>query len=126
MAARASLVGLAQEQVTELTRDLCVNKDDYATASYNENRSAIARAGGIPQLVRQLKTGTDRSQTLAAEALSLIAQRSSELRVQVTQQLVGLLGADSEEVRKRAGLALREMAAVFDLRESPGAGSVLK
>ena len=61
--------------------------------------------------MRQLKTGTDRSQTLSAEALSLIAQRSGELRVQVTQQLVGLLGAESEEVRKRAGIALREMAA---------------
>ena len=101
----------AQEPVTELIRDLCVNKDTDETASFNENRSAIARAGGIPQLVRQLKAGTGRAQSLAAEALSLIAMRSGELRVQVTQQLVGLLGAESEEVRKRAGVALREMAA---------------
>ena len=31
-------------------------------------------------------------------------------RVQVTQQLVGLLSNDNEEVRKRAGVALRDMA----------------
>jgi hypothetical protein len=101
----------AQEQVTELVRDLCLDLESPATVSFNENRSAVARAGGIPQLVKQLKGGTDRAQTFGAEALSLIALRSSDLRVQVTQQLVGLLGAESEEVRQRAGFALREMAA---------------
>jgi hypothetical protein len=98
-------------QVTELLRDLCRDLETAETASFNENRSAIARAGGIPQLVRQLKSGTERAQALGVEALSLLALRSGELRVQVTQQLVGLLGAESEEVRQRAGNALREMAA---------------
>ena len=72
----------AQEQVTELVRDLCLDLETAATISFNENRSAIARAGGIPQLVRQLKSGTERAQSLGAEALSLLALRSGDLRVQ--------------------------------------------
>ena len=101
----------AQEHVTLLIRDLCLDQGTPETCSFPENRSAIARAGAISHLVRQLKSGTDRAQGLGAEALSLIALRSGDLRVQVTQQLVVLLGAESEEVRKRAGIALREMAA---------------
>ena len=92
----------AQAQVTQLVRDLSLDP---------ENRGAIAKAGAIPQLVRQLQDGSDDTQSKAATALSQIALQSSMHRVQVTQTLVGLLGSDSEEVRKRAGRALNEMAA---------------
>ena len=40
---------LAQEKVTELLRDLAQDAD---------NRGAIAKAGAIPELVRQLENGT--------------------------------------------------------------------
>ena len=52
------------------------------------NRGALARAGAIPQLVKQLKTAlkttTDSGAQTAAAALSNIAMKSADLRVQVT------------------------------------------
>jgi len=48
---------------------------------------------------------------MAASGLALIALKSAEHRATVTQELVKLLGADNEAVRKRASEALTEMAA---------------
>lgn len=92
----------AQAHVTKLIRNLSLDP---------ENRGPLAKVGGVPQLVRQLQVGGEETQSYAANALSQIALKSSMHRVQVTQQLVGLLGSDSEETRKRAGIALRDMAA---------------
>ena len=92
----------AQEKTTQLLRQLLADSD---------NRGAIAKAGAIPQLVRQLKEGSEKAQSMAAAALSQIALKSAEYRVQVTQQLVGLLGSANAEVRQRAGYALRDMGA---------------
>lgn len=91
----------AQEHVTVLIRRLC---------DQSEMRGTIAKFGGVGQLVRQLKDASDAVQSQAAKALSLIALKSAMLRVKVTQQLVGLLGSEVEETRKRAGVALRDMA----------------
>lgn len=91
----------AQENVTSLMHNLSLDP---------EMRGPIASKGGIQQLVRQLEKGNDNTQQQAAKALSQIALKSAMLRVQVTQQLVELLGNEGEEVRQRAGVALRDMA----------------
>jgi len=91
-----------QAQVTSLVHTLSLDPD---------NRGALANAGAVSQLVKQLQTGSDETQSLAANALSQLALKSTMLRGRVTQELVKLLGDDSDEVRKRAGIALRDMAA---------------
>ena len=91
-----------QAQVTSLVHTLSLDPD---------NRGALANAGAVSQLVKQLQTGSDETQSLAANALSQLALKSTMLRGRVTQELVKLLGDDSNEVRKRAGIALRDMAA---------------
>ena len=46
----------AQEHVTELLRNLSLDPD---------NRSAIAKAGAVPELVKQLECGSDKAMGLA-------------------------------------------------------------
>ena len=92
----------AQEHVTALLRNL---------AQDPENRGALAKAGAIPQLVKQLKEGSPKAQGDAAGALAQIALKSAEHKTHVTQELVGLLGSNNEAVRQRASEALRDMAA---------------
>ena len=97
----------AQEHVTQLVRNLA--KDP-------ENRGPIAKAGAVPELVRQLESGSKKAMSLAASGLALIALKSAEHRANVTQELVKLLASDDEAVRQRASEALRNMAA----DEKPG------
>lgn len=92
----------AQEHITELLRTLAQDPD---------NRSAIAKAGAVPELVRQLETGSERAMGMAASALALIALKSAEHRATVTNELVKLLGSNKEAVRQRASEALTDMAA---------------
>ena len=92
----------AQENVTTVIRSLALDP---------ENRASIASAGAIPLLGRQLRDGMETSQSMAAGALSQIALKSAALRVQVTQELVGLLGSDVFAVRTRASEALSVMNA---------------
>ena len=92
----------AQEHATRLLRDLAVDPT---------KRGAIADAGAVPQLVKQLRDGTEAGQGMAAGALSQIALQSTEHRSGVTQELVVLLGSKEEKVRRRASAALRDTAA---------------
>ena len=80
----------------------------YTMSLDRKNRDALSRTGAIAQLVRQLKGGSDKAQVLASNALSQIARISGDLRIQVTQQLVTLLGSSNADVRQRAGTALRD------------------
>ena len=91
----------AQENVTTLLRSL---------ATEPENRGAIAKAGAVPELVRQLETGSEKAMGMAASGLALIALKSAEHRSTVTNELVKLLGCENEAVRQRASEALRDMA----------------
>ena len=91
----------AAEHVTQLLRNL---------ASVPENRSAIAKAGAVPELVRQLECGSDKSMGMAAQGLALIALDSDKSRAMATQELVKLLGSDNDAVRKRASEALTNMS----------------
>ena len=100
----------AQETVTQLLRNL---------AQDPENRSAIAKAGAVPQLVRQLETGSEKAMGAAASGLALIALKSAEHRATVTQELVKLLGSENEAVRQRASEALRDMAAEDKTHTTP-------
>ena len=94
----------AKQHVTHVLRDLSLDPD---------NRGALSKAGAIPELARQLRDSpTETGQAYAATALSQISLKSPEHRVQVTQQLVTLLGDDSDAVRQRAATALKDMAAV--------------
>ena len=93
---------VAQEYATELIRNL---------AQDPENRGAIAKAGAIPELTRQIEIGSPKAMGLAANGLALIALKSAEHRATVTQELVKLLGSDNESVRQRASEALRDIAA---------------
>ena len=90
-----------QECVISLIHNLCLDSD---------MREPIAKAGGIPELVRQLEGGDSSTQSHAAKALSQIALKSANLRVQVTKELVQLLSNMDELVRQRAGETLRDMA----------------
>ena len=92
---------MAQERITALVRGL---------AQDPENRSAIAKAGAVPELVSQLETGSERAMGMAASALALIALKSAEHRATVTQELVKLLGSNKEAVRQRASEALTDMS----------------
>ena len=71
----------AQERAAELTRDLCRGTAETMTACGGV-REAIAAAGGIGELVGQFQR-EGRVLLLASEALTLLAQKSAELRVQV-------------------------------------------
>ena len=88
--------------MTELLRNL---------AQDPENRLAIAKAGAVPELVRQLETGSDNAMGMAAQGLALIALKSAEHRANVTNELVKLLGSSKAAVRQRASEALTDMAA---------------
>jgi hypothetical protein len=92
----------AQEHVAALLRNL---------AQDPENRSAIAKAGAVPELVRQLEMGSEKAMGMAASGLALIALKSESIRVVVSNELVKLLSSDKEGVRQRAAEALTDMAA---------------
>lgn len=92
----------AQGHVTALLRTLAQDPD---------NRGAVAKAGAVPELVKQLERGTERAMAMASQALALIALKSTDHRAQVTQELVKLLASDNAAVRRRSSEALREMAA---------------
>ena len=92
----------AQEHVTQLLRNL---------AQDPENRSAIAKAGAVPELVRQLECGSEKAMGMAASGLALIALKSEKDRATVTNELVKLLSSNKEAVRQRAAEALTDMAA---------------
>lgn len=92
----------AQEHVARLLRNLALDP---------ENRASIATAGAVPQLAKQLRDGLTGGQEMAAGALSQLALKSTTIRVQVTQELVGLLGSPVPAVRHRAAEALRDMNA---------------
>ena len=64
----------AQEHVTQLLRNLAQDPD---------NRSAIAKAGAVPELVRQLECGSEKAMGMAASGLALIALKSAEHRATV-------------------------------------------
>ena len=89
----------AQEHATRVIYTMSLDRD---------NRDALSRTGAIMQLVRQLKSGSEKAQNMASNALSQIARMSPDLRIQVTQQLVTLLGNSNADVRQRAGVALRD------------------
>ena len=92
----------AAEHVTQLLRNL---------AHEPENRQAIAKAGAVPELVRQLETGSELAMDSAASGLALLALGSEKIRQTVTQELVKLLALEEEAVRQRASSALRNVAA---------------
>lgn len=97
-----------QEHASQLLRNL---------AEAPENRYSIAKAGAVPELVRQLERGTPKSMIMAAKCLALIALKSAQHRSMVTNELVMLLGSNDEAIRQRASEALGDMAA----EERPGA-----
>ena len=93
---------MAQEHVTMLLRNLAEDPG---------NRGAIAKAGAVPELVRQLEEGSVNAISMAAEGLGLIALKSAKDRAMVTEELVRLLGSTNEIVRQRASQTLTDMAA---------------
>ena len=92
----------AQGEATNVIYEMSKVKVEGATYT-----DAMQRTQAITQMVRQLKGGTEETQKLAQKALSHIGKMSNKLMVQVTQQLVTLLGDKDEGVRQRAGSALR-------------------
>ena len=92
---------LAQEHVTTLFHGLARDPD---------NRGAIAKAGAVPELVRQLEGGTEKSMEMAASGLMLVAMKSQDIEASITQELVKLLASTEEAVRQRASEALRGVA----------------
>ena len=85
---------------------------ETTAASSAACRAATGRAGGIAQLVRQLRAGPSRVQTLAASTLAVVARDSSQLQAEASQQLVSLLSDSLPPVRRRAARALRDLAVV--------------
>jgi hypothetical protein len=112
-----SLVGLLTNDNGHSNQQSSAASQEHATRLvYNlalepENRGALSKWGAIPLLAKQLQDGTPSSQQDAAAALSQIALKSPQHRVQVTAQMIILLGSDSMDVRQRAFTALQDMAA---------------
>ena len=75
------------------------------------NRGALSNAGAVKQLAHQLRNSLPETMESATAALSEIALKSTNHRVMVTQELTILFSDREEEVRKRAGDALKDMAA---------------
>ena len=99
----------AQGEMTNLVHRLSLDSN---------NRAALAKAGAIPALALQMQRaakagapGAARTMVAAAAALAQIALKSPQVRIQVTAQLISLLGAPEPEVRQCASSTLREMAA---------------
>ncbi|KOO23065.1 hypothetical protein Ctob_007480, partial [Chrysochromulina tobinii] len=101
----------AAEHVTQLLGSLA--QDD-------ENRGVIAKAGGVPELARQLALGSEPAMASAASGLALLALGS---RATVTQELVKLLASEDEAVRQRASSALRDVAAGEKMNKAQRQGS---
>ena len=93
--------GRAQEAVTKLLRELSLDP---------ENRNTLSKAGAIPELATQLRDGTPDAMVAAASALTLLSLKAPQYRVQVTAQLIKLLGSEDEHVRQRAGSALKDLS----------------
>ena len=98
---------LAQEHATLVLRNL---------AQDPENRAAIAKAGAVPELVRQLESGSEKAMGMAASALGRIALQSEAHRATVTKELVKLLASEIEAVRQRASPARASPARVASKR----------
>ena len=90
----------AQEHATNVIYQLSLDRD---------NKEALQRTGSIAQLVRMLRGGTEKSQKVSADALGQITRMSTDLRIQVTTQVVTLLTNLNQDVRQRASKVLREM-----------------
>ena len=94
---------MAREHVTRLIFKLSLDP---------ENRIALSKAGAIPQLAYQLRDGTPAAMSAAASALAQLSLKSPQYRVQATAHPIKLLGSDMpEEVRQRAGTALKDLSA---------------
>ena len=104
----------AAEHVTQLLGSLA--QDD-------ENRGVIAKAGGVPELARQLAMGSELAMASAASGLALLALGSDKTRATVTQELVKLLASEDEAVRQRASSALRHVAAGEKMNKAQRQGS---
>ena len=104
----------AAEHVTQLLGSLA--QDD-------ENRGVIAKAGGVPELARQLALGSEPAMASAASGLALLALGSDKTRATVTQELVKLLASEDEAVRERASSALRDVAAGEKMNKAQRQGS---
>ena len=74
----------AKEHTTQLLRNL---------AQDPENRNVIAKAGAVPELVRQLETGSEKTMSMAASGLALIAS-SEKVRATVSNELVKRVRGD--------------------------------
>lgn len=108
---------VANETVAKLKSDASAAAQEYLTtllrnlAQDPENRAAIAKAGAVPELVKQLEMGSEKAMGMAASGLALLALKSAEHRATVTQELVKLLGSSKAAVRQRASEALSDMSA---------------
>ena len=92
--------GKAADHVVPLIRNLAEDSP--------ENRTAVAKAGVVPELAQQLEAGSEIAMSTAASGLAIIATKSPEYRNNVTQELVKLLGSDDVAVRQRASEALHQ------------------
>ena len=91
-----------------------------------ENKKAIARAGGISQIVSLLASGTPRAQVHATEALASIGFDNVSNQVEMTKQLVGLLSTGAPEVKMRGAALLWRLVGENpdSQREMANAGSM--
>ena len=85
----------AQEHVTKLLRDL---------AQDPENRAAIAKAGAVPELARQLECGSEKAIRHGRQALALIALKSEKDCATVTHES---WSSSSARTRRRCASARR-------------------
>ena len=106
-----NLVGMLSDKKSSSEARTYITKLLHNLSLDPENRQALSKWGAIPQLATQLSDGTPEGQINAASALSQIALKSAQHRVQVTAQLIKLLGSPDPSVRQRAWNVLKNMAA---------------
>lgn len=105
-----SLVGLLHENASSPQAKENACELVYKLSLDPENRGALSKWQAIEKLALQLRDGTAASQQNAAAALSQIALKSPQHRVQVTAQMIILLRSSEIDVRQRAFAALQDMA----------------
>ena len=95
------------ERASQLAHDLAEHRDACA---------ALADAGVIPLLVKQIEAGTEHSGDFAARTLGYLADVNAERRGEITHQLIHARHHATDLKRgRRAGKALDDMnASAFD------------
>ena len=85
----------------EAVRDEAAGAIWILSEAHDANKSAIARAGGIPPTVELISSGTMRGQAHATEALASLGLSNVSNLTEITRLLVGVLSTGAPETKRK-------------------------